>query len=72
MSGRVEVDPYVVLGLVLGEGGACGHRVGRGALEIVDLDLEVDHHLLVAGAGGPDRPDVRGLRTSVEQGRRTP
>jgi hypothetical protein len=32
--------------------------VGSGSVEIVDLDVQVHHHLLVTPAGRPDRRDV--------------
>ena len=54
----VEVDPYVLLGLVVGEDGAQGDGVGPGGLQVVHLDVQVDLHLLVPGTGRPGRPDV--------------
>jgi hypothetical protein len=58
MPGRVEADPYIVLGLELGERRALGDRVADARRQVVDLDLQVHHHLLVVRAGGPDGPDV--------------
>ncbi len=48
MATRVEVAPHLVLRLVLGKGGTAFHDVCTGGREIVDLDVEVHHHLLLA------------------------
>jgi hypothetical protein len=43
MPDRVEVDPYVVLGLIVRKGGAHGDSVRAGGVEVVDLDVQVNH-----------------------------
>src|SRR5215470_13342456 len=48
VAGGVEEDPDPFLGLELGEGGPRGGGVRAGGLEVVDLDVQVGHHLLVA------------------------
>src|SRR6266567_3342314 len=58
MPGRVEVDPDVLLRLEVREGRAGRERVLAGCGEIIDPDVEVHHHLLVARPGWPGRPDV--------------
>src|SRR5688500_19604671 len=52
---RVQVNADVVLGLVFRE--RCPTRFCMGAtqIEVLDADLEVDHHLLLARLGWPDR-----------------
>jgi hypothetical protein len=68
VTGRVQVDPYVLLGLKPGERRAQGDRVRAGGFQIVDLDVEVRHHLLVTWSGRPDRGDVCLLRLEGEPG----
>src|SRR5215510_7017963 len=58
VSGRVEKDPHVPLGLEVGQGCACLDGMCARAFEIIYSDLEVHHHLLVAGPGGPDWRNV--------------
>ena len=53
MAGRVEQHPHVVLRLVLRLlVGAEVDRVGHGGVEVVHLEVEVHHHLLVASTAG--------------------
>ena len=47
VPGRVQVDPHMFLRLEICQYGAGLYRVLPGLLEIVDLDVEVHHHLLV-------------------------
>jgi hypothetical protein len=56
MARGIEVDANVLLGLILGEGRAGGDRVSSGSGKIVHLDIQVNHHLLIAGTGRPRRP----------------
>jgi 6-phosphogluconate dehydrogenase (decarboxylating) len=67
MPGRIEADSHVVLGLELRERGALGDRVRRGLFQVIDLDLQVHHHLLVAGRGRPDRGRVLGFGLEVQR-----
>ena len=53
MAGGVEHHADVVLGLVLGERCARLDCPGDSDIEVVDLDVEVDHHLLLTGNGRP-------------------
>ncbi len=55
---RVEVDANVILRLVLGEGGSARLGVDATSREIVDLDFEVQHHLLFASLCRPDGTDI--------------
>jgi hypothetical protein len=41
------------LGLILRKDRARSDRVGCSSVEIVDLDVQVRHHLLIAGTSGP-------------------
>ena len=66
MSCRVEHDPNIVLWLVIGETWLrvlAGER--HAFLEVLDGDVEMDHHLLLAGRGRPDRCDVVRRRTGT-------
>lgn len=61
VPGRVEVDPHVLLRLELGQHSPRRDGVRTTDLEIVHLDVQVHHHLLIAGTSRPDRPDLRFL-----------
>src|SRR5262249_53890602 len=58
VPGGIEVYPYVLLRLKISERRAGGDRVRAGLLEVIDLDIQMHHHLLVARAGRPHRADV--------------
>ena len=53
MTGGVQVDPHMVLRLVLGQHRARRQRVGAGSAQMADFDVQVHHHLLIARAGRP-------------------
>jgi hypothetical protein len=63
----VQADAHVVLGLEVGQRRALGHRVLHRGRQVVDLDLQVHHHLLVARAGRPGRADVARLGLEVQR-----
>jgi len=48
MTGRIQEDADVCLGLELSQLCAQGHCVGHGFIEVLDLDVEVHHRPLVA------------------------
>src|SRR6201982_2011883 len=54
MSRGIKADPHVLLRLESGQRRTLRYRVRDARLEVVDLDLQVHHHLLVAGAGRAD------------------
>ena len=70
MTGRVDEHPDVGLRLVLGDAGAEGDGVRGRLLEVVDQEVEVQHHLLVTGSARPPRRHVRRL-AGERQGRAT-
>ena len=45
MPCRVKVDPYVVLGLMPCKDRTRGDCVGSGSVEIIDPDVQEQHHL---------------------------
>jgi hypothetical protein len=53
MVGRVREHANVLLGLELRERGTRVERVRDGGVEVLDLDVEVQHHLLPLALGGP-------------------
>jgi len=57
MSGWIEADTDLVLRLMIGEGGATVRGVSDRALEIVNADLEVQHHPAAAGRSEPAQLD---------------
>ena len=54
VAGRIEAHPHVRLRLEVGHPRAARHRVRHGRVQVVDPDLEVHLHLLVARSGRPD------------------
>ena len=59
MTGRVEEDANLLLGLEVGKGRAGFGGMRTRAFEIIYADLEMHHHLLVTGPGSrPGRPNV--------------
>jgi hypothetical protein len=66
VSGRIVVNPNVALRLMLGQDRADGDGVGAGLLEVIDLDVEMHHHLLVFGVGRPRRADIGLLELECE------
>src|SRR5271166_3462444 len=67
MPRRVDADPHVVLRLEVRERRARLDRVRDALLDVVDLDLQVHHHLLVARAGRPDGAHVPLLGLEVQR-----
>lgn len=61
MSCVVKVDAHILLRLMVSERGTASAGVCARSFEIVDADLKMHHHLLVRGAGGPDRSGVERL-----------
>ena len=55
---RVEMDPDVVLGLVIGEARAAIPGMRAAGFEVVYPNLEMHHHLLLARFSGPDGRNV--------------
>ncbi len=53
MAGRVEQDAHVVLRLEVGHRRAELDRVGDGRGQVVDRDVDVQHHLLLPVRGWP-------------------
>lgn len=68
VPGGIEAHPHVVLRLVLGDDGPRCHGAGAGRVEVVDLDVEVRHHQLLARPSRPRRPHVGGLGLEREAG----
>ena len=68
MAGGVEEDPDVLLGLEVGQDRPGGGGVGSGGLQVVDLDVQVQLHLLIARPGRPGGPDVRLLELERQSG----
>jgi hypothetical protein len=66
VAGRIQADPHVVLGLEVRQGSALGQRVRDPGLQVIDLDLQVHHHLLLSRAGRPDRADVARFGLEVQ------
>ena len=66
MPCRIQVDPHIILRLEVRQHGARRDRLLPGFLKIVDLDIQVHHHLLVLRVGGPRRPDVVILKLETE------
>jgi hypothetical protein len=66
VSGRIVVNPNVALRLMLGQDRADGDGMRAGLLEVLDLDVEMHHHLLVFGVGRPRRADVGVLKLEGE------
>jgi hypothetical protein len=58
MAGGIEVDPDVLLGLEVGQDRPGGDGVGSGGLQVVDLDVQVQLHLLITRPGRPGGPGV--------------
>ena len=52
---RVEHHPYQLLGLMLCQFGTDSNGMSYRFFQIVDFEVEVDHHLLFRGTAGPDR-----------------
>ncbi len=69
MAGRVEVDPDVVLRLVVGERRAGRDRVRVGHLQILDLNVQARHHLLIPRTSRPHRAHILALLPKGEPGR---
>jgi hypothetical protein len=67
MTRGVEADPHIILGLEVRERPARLDRVRDARLEVVHLDLQVHHHLLVARTGRPDRAHVPLLGLEVQR-----
>jgi hypothetical protein len=65
MTGGVEVNADVLLRLEVREPRTRGFGLGGGFGEVVGFDVEVQPHLLVAGARGPDRRHVVRLQLDV-------
>jgi hypothetical protein len=74
VAGRVEEDTNLFLGLEVGQGRTGLGGVRTRAFEIIYSDLEVHHHLLVAGPGGPGWPNVvlLGLKRQPDSASRIP
>ena len=58
MTSRVEHHPYILLGLVVGDGGAEPGGPIHTLLEVFDGDVEVHHHARLAVGRWPHRSDV--------------
>ncbi len=58
MPGRIEHDAHELLRLVLGLPGAQPFGSRDGGVEVVDPDVEMQLHLLIARARGPARLEV--------------
>ena len=67
MSRGIEADPHVLLWLESGQRRALRYRVRDARLEVVDLDLQVHHHLLVTGSGWPDGTDKTRLGLEAQR-----
>jgi hypothetical protein len=67
MPGRIEEYAHVVLRLVVGERRPHLDRVSHGRVEVADLHVQMDHHLLPTIDRGPDRSRVlrRVLRVNL-------
>jgi hypothetical protein len=61
MPVRIQEHPYRVLGLKLGQDRTTGGRVSSRGLEILDLDLKMQHHLLLPRSRRPCRALIAGL-----------
>ena len=68
MAVRVEADPDVRLRLVRDHLRTAPLRPRDRLGQVVDLDVEVDLHRLVAGTGRPDRRHVRVLALEAQPG----
>jgi len=55
MTRRVDHHPYQFLRLIGGQPGAGGEGMCHRFVEIVDFEVEVNHHLLFGGIARPDR-----------------
>ena len=55
MPCRVEHDPDIVLWLMIAEPGSDLAGKGHAFVEVLDGDVEMHHHLLLAGRGRPGR-----------------
>lgn len=66
---RIEIDPHVLLWLKCGENRSSSEGVRTRLVQVVDMDVEVDHHLLLdAAARRPRRPPVARLGLEGEAG----
>ena len=54
VAGRVDHHPHQLLRLIRGFPGTSGKRMGYRFVQIVNLEVEVDHHLLFRGIARPD------------------
>lgn len=68
MTGGIEHHPNVILWLEVGEDGSGFDRPRHTGVEVVDTDIEVDHHLLFTGASRPHRCDMIRLRLERQSG----
>ncbi len=57
----IEIDAHLFLRLIVRKGCAGGDRMGASGVEVLDLDVQVNHHLLITGPGGPGRPESLGI-----------
>lgn len=62
MPGRIKKDPDVLLRLEGRQRRAASGRVRTVSLKVVNHDVQVHHHLLVARTGRPHRRDMVGLQ----------
>lgn len=68
VSGRVDHDSHIFLGLECGWRGACFDRPGHPGGEIGYSDVKMDHHLLLSGFGRPNGWDVIRFRLEGQPG----
>ena len=66
MTRRVEKDLHGIPRLMLGEARARLHRLAHSRVEVVDLDVEVEHLVLAVRSLGPHRRPVGRLALEGE------
>jgi hypothetical protein len=54
MTGGIEVDAHVLLGLKVGQDGSDTDRMGSRGLQVIDVDIKMEHLLLLPGFLRPD------------------
>lgn len=64
----IKQDPHVLLGLVPGQLRSEMDCAGDFCIELGDLEVEMQHHLLTAFFAGPNWPDVVGVALDAQVG----